>query len=195
MPFRVVLSLAEEGVEGSDARDLAQSNAFAKVRGAVMPADASPGAFVLGTDTVVVVDGRIMGKPSSADEAADMLGLLSGRTHQVVSGVALVRGAGGPACASAEEESRRAPGLAGCSVVDCSVTDVTFRALESADIDAYIATGEWKDKAGAYAIQGIGGLLVVGVRGEYSNVVGLPLGLLARMFRELGFDVLRRSWA
>ncbi len=75
-----------------------------------------------------------------------------------------------------------------------AVTDVTFLPLEQAEIDAYVASGEWKGKAGAYAIQGLAGLFVSEVRGEYSNVVGLPLCLLARMFREVGFDLVRRAW-
>ena len=76
--------------------------------------------------------------------------------------------------------------------MDCAITDVTFLPLDEADIDAYVASGEWKGKAGAYAIQGLAGLLVSRVEGEYSNVVGLPLCLLAGMFRDLGFDILEK---
>ncbi len=74
------------------------------------------------------------------------------------------------------------------------LTDVTFLELDEARVDAYIASGEWTDKAGAYGVQGLAGMFVSEVRGEYSNVVGLPLCLLASLFREAGFDLLRRQW-
>ena len=183
VPFTVVLSVAEEMFEGAPARMLAERNALAKVRGAVLPADLVPGAFVLGTDTLVTVDNRIMGKPTSAREAAWMLSELSGRTHQVISAVALQKTSGREQFRLVEE-----------SRVDSAVTDVTFVSLRPADIDTYVASGEWKGKAGAYAIQGLAGTYVSEVRGEYSNVVGLPLCLLARMFREAGFDLVGRTW-
>ena len=195
VPFRVVLSTAEEDLEGDDVRTLAAGNALAKVRGAVIPPDASPGAFVLGTDTVVTVAGRVMGKASSPGEAADMLTALSGRTHQVVSGVALLRGIEDRLSLLDRLEPGPAYDVAGRLRVECAITDVTFLPLDEADIDAYVASGEWRGKAGAYAIQGLAGLLVSRVEGEYSNVVGLPLCLLAGMFRDLGFDILRRSWS
>jgi septum formation protein len=195
VPFQVALSAAEEELEGDDVRMLAARNALAKVRGAMIPADASPGAFVLGTDTVVTVAGRVMGKASSAGEAADMLRTLSGRTHQVVSGVALLRGLEDRLSFLGGVEPGAATSIAGRLRVDCAVTDVTFLPLDEAAIDAYVASGEWRGKAGAYAVQGLAGLLVSRVEGEYSNVVGLPLCLLARMFRDLGFDILARSWS
>jgi septum formation protein len=193
VPFRIALSTAQEELGGADARTLAAGNALAKVRGAVIPADASPGAFVLGTDTVVTVAGRVMGKASSSDEVADMLRALSGRTHQVVSGVALLRGIEDRLALLERSEPGPAYHVAGRLRVDCAITDVTFLPLGEAEIAAYVASGEWRGKAGAYAIQGLAGLLVSRVEGEYSNVVGLPLCLLAGMFRDLGFDILRRS--
>ncbi len=143
------------------------------------------GAFVLATDTVVTVGDRVMGKASSEEEAAAMLAALSGRTHHVVSGVALARTGGsagveGPPFSKVEVAS--------------AVTDVTFMALAETDIAAYVASGEWRGKAGAYAIQGLAGLYVAEIKGEYSNVVGLPLSLVGRMFREQGFDLVRRTW-
>jgi septum formation protein len=183
VPFTVVPSTAAEALEGAPASVLTQENAWAKVTGAVLPADACVGAFVLATDTLVTVDGRVMGKPTSAQEAAQMLARLSGRTHQVISGVAL-RKIG---------EDARSTEVSGARVAS-AVTDVTFLPLRQADIDAYVASGEWRGKAGAYAIQGLAGWYVSEVRGEYSNVVGLPLCLLARMFQEAGFDLLRRVW-
>jgi septum formation protein len=130
-----------------------------------------------------VVEGRLLGKPASATEAASMLARLAGRTHGVVSGVALRRStrAGPPVL---PQETRTASAW----------TDVTFLQLGPEEVDAYLASGEWKGKAGAYAVQGLAAVFVSEMRGEYSNVVGLPLCLLARMFHDLGFDLLRRRW-
>jgi septum formation protein len=189
VPFTVVPSAAEEVAEGGPASVLAEKNALAKVRGAVLPANVASGVFVLGTDTLVTVDDRVMGKPTSAQEAAEMLARLSGRTHQVVSGVALARTARPP-----KTTERGGTAAVGETRVALAVTDVTFMHLELEDIEAYVASAEWKGKAGGYAIQGLAGSYVSEVRGEYSNVVGLPLCLLTRMFREAGFDLVRRAW-
>lgn len=199
VPFTVVSSQAEELSAGDDARALAEQNAAAKVRNTSPPGDIPPGAFVLGTDTLVTIDRVVMGKPASAAEARAMLAALAGRTHEVVSGVALLRtpgtvrtpGAGAPAGAEAGLGAGATPETLR---VASAVTEVTFEPLAAAQIDAYVASGEWKGKAGAYAVQGLAALFVSGVRGEYSNVVGLPLCLLTGMFRELGFDLLRREW-
>ncbi len=184
VPFRVAASNAEEVLEGADAQALAERNALAKIRAAVLPDDVSPDAFILGTDTVVTLEGRTLGKAASAEEAAGMLRLLSGRFHEVVSGVALVRGIAG---------LNAHAGTDGLQVA-AAVTQVTFAPLDEESIAAYVASGEWRGKAGAYAVQGLAGMFVTGICGEYSNVVGLPLCLLARLFRSLGFDLLRRSW-
>jgi septum formation protein len=183
IPFTVVASAAEEVIRDGDASALAEMNALAKVRAASLPDGLAPGTYVLGTDTLVTFGQSVMGKPASAAEAARMLSALSGQTHQVVSGVALLR-TGGSGSSAGEEVIQ----------VASASTDVTFLPLETAQIAAYVASAEWKGKAGAYAIQGLAGLFVSGVRGEYSNVVGLPLCLLARMFRESGFDLVRREW-
>jgi septum formation protein len=191
VPLTVVPSRAEEMLTGRDAVSLATLNAVAKVKGAELPSGLQPGAFVLGTDTIVTVDGKALGKPASSQEAADMLRRLSGRSHQVVSGVALAR-------TIVPEPSTGWVGVVsvlGEPRVGHAVTDVTFLALSEADIDAYVARGEWKGKAGAYAIQGIAALFASEVRGEYSNVVGLPLCLLTRLFREEGFDLLLGRWS
>lgn len=126
-------------------------------------------AIVIGADTEVVMDGQVLGKPSSADEARAMLRLLSGRTHDVVTGLGLVRVPG--------EEWRRA----------AEVTRVTFASLSEAEIAAYVASEEPFDKAGGYAIQGRGGRFVTRVEGCYFNVVGLPLARLYALLRELGW--------
>lgn len=122
-------------------------------------------AWILAADTVVALDAAALGKPGDAREAITMLGGLSGRTHTVFTGVALLR----PGGTAAER-----------AVVG---TPVTFRELSAAEIEAYIATGEPFDRAGAYAIQGEGAHLVERVEGSYTNVIGLPLPEVARWLR------------
>ena len=131
---------------------------------------ASPGAFVLGADTTVVVDDTILGKPVDKAEAARMLELLAGRSHRVLTGVALL----GPA------DFTRA------AVVS---TNVTFSRLSDADIAWYVGTGEPLDKAGAYAIQGGAARFVERIDGSFSNVVGLPMEVVGRWCREAGIQV------
>ncbi len=116
---------------------------------------------VLGVDTIVRAAGRVLGKPGTPAAAAEMLDALSGRTHEVVSGLCLRT--------AAWEE------------LESETTLVTFRPLTARDIAAYVASGEWRDRAGAYAIQGLGAALVERVEGDYLNVVGLPAALLVRL--------------
>ncbi len=122
--------------------------------------------LVLGADTIVVVEDLVLGKPASADDAARMLRLLSGRTHQVITGVCLMG--------------------EGFQDVRSETTDVSFDVLTASDIAAYIAHGEPMDKAGAYAIQGIASRWICRLEGCYFNVVGLPVPLVYRMLREHG---------
>ena len=124
-----------------------------------------PERFVIGADTAVVVDGAVLGKPRDADDAARMLRLLSGRAHEVLTGVAVRRGA---RCVVAVETSM-----------------VHFAVLGAGQITRYVGTGEPADKAGAYGLQGNGGRFVTRVDGSRSNVVGLPLGRLERLLAEL----------
>lgn len=124
-------------------------------------ADEAGGRPVLGVDTTVVCGGRVYGKAAGADEAAEMLGGLSGTTHEVVSGLCLL--------------------TSGWEEVAHEVTRVSFRPLAGREIAAYVATGEWRDRAGAYAIQGRGAAFVDRVEGDYLNVVGLPAALLVRV--------------
>ena len=119
------------------------------------------GAAVLGVDTVVAVDGGVLGKPETEAEAGAMLHTLAGRTHEVVSGLCL-RGA-------EWEELRR------------EVTWVTFRPLSAREVESYVAAGEWQGRAGGYAVQGFGASLVERIEGDYLNVVGLPGSLLIRL--------------
>jgi septum formation protein len=116
------------------------------------------GSVTLGVDTTVHLDGRVYAKPDDADGAARMLQELGGRTHAVLSGLCLL----GPGFEALEHE----------------VTRVTFRPLAGFELDAYLASGEWRGRAGAYAIQGLGGRLVERIEGDYLNVVGLPGALL-----------------
>ena len=132
--------------------------------------EAPKDGLVLAADTVVALEGAVLGKPASPEEAARMLAALSGRTHQVYTGLPLA----GPGAVCTEHE----------------VTDVTFRALSGAEIAAYVATGEPMDKAGAYGIQGLGALLVQRLEGDYFNVMGLPLCRLGRMLRAFGVELL-----
>lgn len=127
--------------------------------------------LILAADTVVALDGRVLGKPRDQEEAFAMLSALSGREHRVYTGVTVLRG--GQAATEHEE------------------TAVAFRALSPEEIRDYIATGEPMDKAGAYGIQGVGALLVQGIRGDYCNVVGLPLFRLGRMLSGFGVKLPR----
>ncbi|HUR91486.1 MAG TPA: Maf family protein [Gemmatimonadaceae bacterium] len=125
-----------------------------------------PDAVVIGADTVVVLDGRVLGKPSSRDASREMLRALNGRTHTVVTAVAVTYG--GATQQGAEEVA------------------VTFRKLSAEEIDAYVATREGMDKAGAYGIQGFGATIVERIEGDFFAVMGLPLVRLTRLLREAG---------
>ena len=122
------------------------------------------GRPVLGCDTEVLLDGRVFGKPAGPAEAEEMLESLAGRTHEVVSGLALIT--------PMWEEVRH------------EVTRVTFRGLTPRDIGRYVACAEWEGRAGGYAIQGVGAALVERIEGDYLNVVGLPVSLLVRLLAE-----------
>jgi len=125
--------------------------------------------IIIGADTEVEVDGEVLGKPVAAEHARQMLRLLSGRTHRVITGLAVIRLPGG--------ETR----------IEQETTLVTFARLSDKEIEDYIASGEPFGKAGAYAIQGRGGRFVTRVEGCYFNIVGLPLARLYRILRELGW--------
>jgi septum formation protein len=132
------------------------------------------GATVIGADTAVVLGNRIMGKPESRLDALDMLAALSGRTHQVVTGFCVVLPDGG-------------------AVTGAVSTDVDMRVSTEAELMAYIRTGEPMDKAGAYAIQGVGTFLVTGIRGSYTNVVGLPVARILEVLLSRGIIVPRQG--
>jgi len=132
---------------------------------------AESGELVLGADTVVVLEERLLGKPTDRDDARRMLRDLSGRDHLVYTGVA-----------AWEPASERLE-------CDVAATQVHFADLSEEEIDWYVATGEPLDKAGAYAIQGLGSLLVESITGNHSNVVGLPVPLVYRLVKRLGYDL------
>ena len=131
-------------------------------------AETAPGRLVLGSDTIVVVDGDILEKPVDVEDAVILLGRLSGRRHTVISAIALCGGAAGQA-----------------GRTDYEATEVEFLPLDEETIRRYVATGEPMDKAGAYGIQGYGALMVRGVQGCYFNVMGLPLALLGETLRSI----------
>jgi septum formation protein len=158
IPFEVRPTGVEELASG-EAQHVALENARRK-------ALAEPGPLVLGADTDVALDGDILGKPADAERARAFLERLSGRTHHVVGGIALATD--GELVAEAVE-----------------VTAVRFRELDPDTIDWYVATCEWRDRAGGYAIQGRGAALVAGVEGDYLNVVGLPLARLLELRPDL----------
>ena len=178
VPFEVVVPDVEELTGGvpeevvvENARRKAAAGLRAAVEAAKSTGEASEGATALGVDTEVVLDGRLLGKPAGRTEARERLEALGGRTHTVLSGIVLH----GPARSGGEPVERSGVAL----------TEVTFRELDRTTLQTYLASGEWQDRAGAYAIQGLGSILVERVDGDFSNVVGLPVRLLLELAPEL----------
>lgn len=172
--FEVVPAHANESRRPNEAatdyvRRLAEEKAR-MARGQLSDKLAQGSTVIIGADTVVVIDGEILGKPSSAANAREMLRRLSGKTHEVYTGLAVLQG-NGAAIRTAVETTR-----------------VTFAALSEKEIEDYIATGEPCDKAGAYAIQGRGGKFISRIEGCYFNVMGLPLARLYATLRDLNKD-------
>lgn len=163
IPFEAIVPRYEEELRGTDPVAEVERLAQGKARSVAAVADERP---VLGVDTEVVLDGRVYGKPAGAAEAEAMLEELSGQTHEVVSGLALL--------------------TPGWEELDHAVTRVSFRTLTPRELGLYVASEEWRERAGGYAIQGLGAGLVEGIEGDYLNVVGLPaarlVGLLAEHF-------------
>lgn len=171
IPFETVApAYVEDDAPGLSAADLVRAHAEGKARSA---AGVAPGRVVLGVDTTVVLDGKIYGKPRDREEAAHMLHELSGRTHAVVSGLCLLG--------------------AGEDVLLHEMTDVTFRVLSPEEVATYLASGEWEGRAGAYAVQGLGGRLVARIEGDYLNVVGLPGALLVAVLERNAPTLLRTA--
>ncbi len=158
----------EDAFQGRDAQDLVKR--LSREKACWIAGQFDPDTIVIGADTVVVRDGTILGKPKDQEDAQAMLTSLSGRTHRVCTGVTVCQG----------EKI----------VTQVEETNVTFRPLTDQEIRQYVATGEPMDKAGAYGIQGLGGLLVAGIQGDYQNVVGLPVCRLGQILLDFGVDCL-----
>lgn len=167
--FRVQVADVDEIVlPGEDA--VSHVRRLASAKAAAIPA--GPADLVLGADTTVCLDGAILGKPASTSEAKLMLKVLSGKTHEVHTGICLRFGIR--------------------SLVDVATTRVTFLPMTEEDIDEYVRSGEPMDKAGAYGIQGLASRYVQGIEGCYFNVVGLPVSLVCRRLADLGWKP--REW-
>ena len=166
--FRTIPAEVEETTEGAP-QELVLANALAKAR--AVAARRRRGTLVIAGDTEVVVDGRALGQPGFEGEARWCLETLSGRTHEVLGALALI----GPDRVDGELEVR----------TGVESSRVTFGELAPQLIDSYLASGEWKGRAGGYAVQGLGSALVAGIEGDVSNVIGLPVGLLLRLAPEL----------
>jgi septum formation protein len=172
--FRIISANINEDLKpDEDPADYVRRLALEKAEeGSRLWAVASPTPeerLVLGADTTVVLDNLVLGKPGSKEEAAGMLETLSGKTHRVITGVAALLLSDGKNIVRSESLTIS--------------TEVEFQPLSRAEIDWYVATGEPMDKAGAYAVQGYGGTLIAAVRGDYYNVVGLPLAPLIQLLR------------
>ena len=161
MPFTVKTAPVDETMDNADIETAVAELSLkkAKVVGAVH------GKITVAADTVVVLDGKVLGKPANEEEAINMLTALSGRTHQVMTGVTVLHSGGYRSCTQ--------------------VTQVHFRSLSREEIEAYVATKDPMDKAGAYGIQSGAAVFVEGIEGDYFNVVGLPVCRLHQMIREV----------
>lgn len=162
------IDIPEVRQPGEGAFDYVRRVSREKAGAGLLTVASVPGALVLAADTEVVLDDDVFGKPVDADDAVHMLTRLSGRTHQVISVVWII---------SADREAQA-----------ISVSDVTFAALTPAQLDGYIACGEWTGKAGAYAIQGRAEAFVSRLDGSYSGVMGLPVHETSKLLAEFGID-------
>jgi len=188
IPFIVCpANIPEVPSPGENPRDCAERLAREK---AMAVSRQRPADVILGADTIVVVDGEMLGKPRGDADAMRMLRLLSGRTHQVITGVCLV----GPSLRTGNQKLET-----GFNKTCSETTLVTMTKLTEEDIRSYVSTGEPMDKAGAYAIQGIASRWIPRIEGDYFNVVGLPVALVCRMLQENGVgshkvDLRKNDW-
>jgi septum formation protein len=162
--FEVVVAEVDE-LQRGDPAEVARENALSKARTVWQARGAGAGTLVLGADTIVALGETLFGKPADEVTARTMLQTLSGRTHSVVGGIALI-----------------ADALERTAVVQ---TQVSFRTIDERMLEWYLGTGEWRERAGAYAIQGAGAALVTEIAGEYENVVGLPVAKLLDLWPAL----------
>lgn len=177
IPFEIMPSEADEDTpQGWSPERIVESLALRKAEAVLRKLTDDPeDGIIVGSDTIVVVDDHVLGKPEDHADAARMLSMLQGRAHFVYTGVACI-------------DLR-----SGRNQVSHRVTTVKMKSLSNDAIAAYVKSGEPADKAGSYAIQGLGATIVEGIEGDYFNVVGLPLSLLSDMLSEMGMDVLTDS--
>ena len=168
--FEIITSDADESVDES-LPPAEQVEVLSRRKADAVAAEVSADDLIIAADTVVAMDGVVLGKPADEEDAFRMLSALSGVRHHVFTGVTVRMG--------------------DRVLTRHEVTSVDFRTLEPEEVEEYIATGECMDKAGAYGIQGYGCLLVEGIVGDYYNVMGLPVALLARMLKLFGVDCLK----
>jgi len=169
LPFGIIdLDLPEERQPGEPAEDYVRRVAREKAGAGLLQVMGNPSAVVLGSDTEVVLDDEVFGKPRDAEDAAAMLRKLSGRTHQVISAVSLV-----------------SPAREGQTV---SISEVSFAALTEAQIASYLTGDQWQGKAGAYAIQGFAETFITKLSGSYTGVMGLPIYETAALLRQFGLE-------
>ena len=176
LEFVVDAADIDENIGQEDPEELVKELSYRK---AYAVAGRHPDAVIIAADTVVALEDTILGKPADPEEAKQMLSLLSGRTHRVLTGVTILM--------PESREPSQASGDDGRweQKTFCEMTEVTFYNLTDEEMESYIATGEPMDKAGAYGIQGKGALLVKRISGDYNNVVGLPLARLWRVLQAL----------
>lgn len=174
LEFRVLTAQADETMDPAKPVDQ-EIGRVSCLKAEAVRAQVQPEDLIIAADTLVCVDGKRLGKPHSTQEAEDMLRLLSGRAHTVMTGVSVVCG--------------------GRTETFTEQTKIRFRDLSEAEIRAYVATGEPMDKAGAYGIQGLAGLFVSGMDGDYYNVMGLPICRLTQVLRSFGIVILGQGSA
>ena len=170
--FKIIVPDVDETVEGNlPPAMIVEELSLRKARAVAEEADGDD--LIIAADTVVALDGAVLGKPEDEGTAFSMLSALSGNRHYVYTGVTVIRG--------------------DRTVTQHEMTTVTFRELDPQEISHYIATGEPLDKAGGYGIQGLGALLVSGIAGDYFNVMGLPVYRLGRILSQFGMDLLEMA--
>ena len=172
LKFEIIPSHKEERMQGNSPAQVVMGLSMDKAEDIFTQIGGveKPDALVIGADTIVALDNMILGKPKDETEAYNMIKLLSGKTHYVITGFALIN-------LSLNKK-----------IVDCQISQVTFKELSEATIKDYIQTKESLDKAGAYGIQGYGGLLVKNIQGDYFNIVGLPISKISDCLKD-HFDI------
>ncbi len=164
--FRVIVPEIDESIGQESPLQAVERLAMEKARAV---SDLFHEDIVIAADTIVVIEGRVLGKPENSSRAFEMLRMLNNRTHKVITGLAVCWG--------------------NSQSISSEITNVTFRNMDTSALSAYVSTGEGLDKAGAYAIQGQGSLLVTNISGCYFNVVGLPLFRLSKIMEDMGLSL------